>query len=1418
MRGLIGGIVVIASLSALLATVGLHIDSAAARGPAYGGPQTQVNGPAFFGPAPNPLPYCDNPTYFAPWEENINPVGRLDVGDTATVTTDGMTMDMTIIAEGEPGTQYPGFFPANGEGDPNDRAKGFELAPGDAATIALSQPLFYAQLIFTDVDQPGESFEVVPDWAIAGDVIAYGGDSTFTFEGTTRDRIQIDDLDGAAQSSERVEGRAQVDMLGAVNGFTIRRPLTRIDPDTGEEVQTQGQSGLSVAGGCEASGAAKRVASGPTWNGLSYEVTYELRIRNNMPTAQTIRDVVAEAQAAAQSTFATAEPTNIPLRDLSLRDRLADPAFSAIEVTNLTTTSPDLILNESYDGLADDAILLDGSFLDAESDAVVNMTVRYTPDPARAEWENCTTNHRYLNQSIVEGDIGGIAVSDRSDDGIDPSPSSDNGVGDVDDPTVVLFPCLPAGLEIVKTALEGPQAVCPSFDNGVAGDGVALPVFVGDTVTFCVSVRNTGPGGASNVVVTDSQVPDVFNLGALGSGAQRTVSYDVVVGLDTPAINTATADGDGPTGGLDEVSDTAVIAVSALPEPELEIVKTVLPGPDATCPSFVDGVAGAGAALPVFVGDTVTFCVSVRNTGPGGASNVVVTDAQAQAPFQIGALGSGAQRTVSYDVVVGLDTPAINTATADGDGPTGGLDEVSDTAVIAVSALPEPELEIVKTVLPGPDATCPSFVDGVAGAGAALPVFVGDTVTFCVSVRNTGPGGASNVVVTDAQAQAPFQIGALGSGAQRTVSYDVVVGLDTPAINTATADGDGPTGRLDEVSDTAMIDPRPQPDPVLNVVKTVVRGPAGNCPGYGQAISGLGEALKVEIGDTVTFCVSVRNTGPTEAHNVVISDEQAMRPFQIGTLAPGATQDRSYDVVVKQDTPRLNIAVATGEGPNGEMPPDDDDAHINPASIRLVHTVVRTDRDCDDTVRDVDVLVVDLVGLTVNWCYRITNTGAVPLTNVLLGSPDIGFTSLNALANAGNSFIIGPSGELVRVDVAPLSADGYAVAKAEPARVVLLPGETISVTVTSSIPGGGLASEADVVADPSDAAGQLLGFAPVRDVDEAEVGEGLIKLDKLVARGADADCAGASEVLTVPAGDPVTWCFVVTNVGTLDLRVTEVVDETLNVTVRVPSSLEVLAPAASFTLSVSTRAPGAITNLASVEGTALDDDADAIEQAPIVRDDDTARLRVPLANLTLVKEVSDRGPVAQGAVLTYTLRVTNEGPGIAEGTSVVDVLSAGLTYVSLPSAADWACALDGLDRFRCVKGSAMQPGTAQLLTYTVRLDAGAFGATLVNRATVMSTTDESDTTDNTDDDRTTTRPRVVADPPIERPPDYPGPFSQPNPPPNDPPDEVSPDEVQGLAFTGSTSSSLGLLAAAMVAFGGVMTVGARRSRRRDIRH
>lgn len=1740
-RTIVGISLVLALIVTTVVSVGVIAETAAARGPAYDGPTTPSKGPAFFGPAPNPFPYCDSPSYFDPFPENVTPIGSMDIGDTASVTTDGITMDLTITAEGNPGTTYPGFF------DDTDRAKGIELAEGDAAVVELSAPLFYSQWIFTDVDQPGEGFTVSPTWTVPGEAAAFGGDDFFTFEGSTNSAVVLDDVDGIGTASEVIEGRVQVDFLGAVTGISMQRTFP-----------SEGQSGFAVGGGCEAAGAAKTVVAGPTWNGTSYDVTYELRMRNNLPNAATIQSVITDAQNAVGTSLVTGAVQGIDLMDLQLTDDLADTNFSSIVVTGASATG-NLVLLDSYNGL-DSLELIESGSIAAESEETITLSVQYTPDLVQPVWatDACATGgYTYLNQSEITGQAANVPVADLSDNGVSASPADDNGEGGVDDPTPVLFPCPPGDLEIVKTALAGAGATCPAFAAGVVGEGDPVSVTRGDTVTYCISVTNGGPGPVFDVEVVDAQAPSAFTLDQLEVGESATFSYELVVDLATPERNTATATGVDSEGPVDPVSDDALISVAdklqpnveivktvvssgtecpsfdvgivglgpalavddgttvtycisvrnigagpavnvmitdpqapevydigtlepgagadrqyditvttttpttnvatvdyldadgqplsaddpaqidVVPlEPNLEIVKTVLAGASRDCPDFAGGVAGLGDALPVSDRDTVTYCVTVRNVGPGIATDVVVTDTQAPGPFPtIDTLGVDATETFTYNVTVDLLTPTVNTAAANGNGPAGPLAEVQDQAQIAISALPDPVLEIVKTAVRGPGGTCPDFGAGTVGEGTPVRFLEGETVTYCISVWNSGEGAATNVViaddqapdtvdlnigdlgigegatrsydvlldadsprsivniastqgegpngpvgpvedpalvevtqqpdpileivktavaggadncpatfddgtagdgdavgflhgevvtycvivrnvggndatdvvVNDDQAPGPIQLGTIPVGEERSDSYDVTVDADTPAQNVASASGQGPNGPIGPVVDTALIETAPQPNPVLEIVKTAVAGPNGLCPEFDEGIQGPGDAVIFEYDTVVTYCITVRNTGGNTATAVVITDPQAPAPFEIGDLPVGETRTRSYDLVVGAETPAENVATVTGVGPNGPLDPVQDPAIITPtpladpilqivktvvvgpdgdcpdtfaagidgpgdplatgigdtvtyclavrndgvgtatnvqinddqaeespfeigtltpgtgdfvqydvlvttdtdlvntavatgtgpngpvrdddsslieldervANIGLVHSVSTADEDCITESKALNSLVANIEDLPITWCAEITNTGNVPLTNVTLLAPDLGITEA-----LDTSEVTGVT--------------------------ILLPGESVVLGFDGAIPDTGLLSTGVAEADPSDADGNVIDLPRPSDIDTAEVREASINLETTVTAGANGDCAEASEEAVVPVGADITWCFAVTNTGAIDLLVDEVSDITLGITVPIPEELRRLVPGQTIVVSVNDIADeGGMVNDAEVFGQPLDVDGTVLDQAPVVEDEDPASVRTPEANLAIVKSVNAAN-VTQGAAVTYSLVVTNEGPDAAVEVVVRDSLPSGLRYLTVPGVDGWACALDDDERgFSCLKATPLANGESATLSYIATTASAVPGTDFTNVATVESVTPDPDLSDNEDDETVRTSPPLPLVPEEDPPLEFPGPF--------DPPEAepVEPDEVLGLAITGAASNLFAMLAAAMMAIGGVFTVGARRSDRDD---
>ncbi len=108
---------------------------------------------------------------------------------------------------------------------------------------------------------------------------------------------------------------------------------------------------------------------------------------------------------------------------------------------------------------------------------------------------------------------------------------------------------------------------------------------------------------------------------------------------------------------------------------------------------------------------------------------------------------------------------------------------------------------------------------------------------------------------------------------------------------------------------------------------------------------------------------------------------------------------------------------------------------------------------------------------------------------------------------------------------------------------------------------------------------------------------------------------------------------------------------------------------------------------------------------------------VTSSDLSIVKTASVVTNVAAGAPYSYTLAVTNNGPGAASSVSVTDPLPAGVSFVSV-SGTGWTCN-QALGTVTCTM-SSLAVGAANPITINVTAPASA--ATLTSTATVSSAT------------------------------------------------------------------------------------------------
>ena len=207
--------------------------------------------------------------------------------------------------------------------------------------------------------------------------------------------------------------------------------------------------------------------------------------------------------------------------------------------------------------------------------------------------------------------------------------------------------------------------------------------FVGDTVTYTVTLANNGPNTATNVTVNDllpadltfvSATPSqgtydnligVWNVGTLAMAAAPTLTIQALIANQNAVTNTATIVGNEPDPNPNNNSASATTTPQA-PQADLAVTKTVS---DST-PN---------------VSDTIMFTVTVSNLGPSAASNVQVNDllpvglafvsaTPSQGTYDnligvwnIGSVSTSTAQTLLVQATVATALPQTNTATVAGD-------------------------------------------------------------------------------------------------------------------------------------------------------------------------------------------------------------------------------------------------------------------------------------------------------------------------------------------------------------------------------------------------------------------------------------------------------------------------------------------------------------------------------------------------------------------------------------------------------------------------------------------------------------------------------------------------------------------------------------------------------------------------------
>jgi len=774
-------------------------------------------------------------------------------------------------------------------------------------------------------------------------------------------------------------------------------------------------------------------------------------------------------------------------------------------------------------------------------------------------------------------------------------------------------------ITLAKTVYEG-------HDGGSGCPGGELATGEsGDDITYCFQVTNTGAIALLGVGVDDPDLGIDESDMSLESGnpatllAGQSVVWSYNAQIDGDLVNTAEAEAFISLGGARRTAtDTAEVDEIG---PSIGIEKTVYRGHDggASCGTGVE-------SLQVRTGGDLTYCFVVTNTGETNLAAVDVTDPDL-------GLGSGdlthalltPGQSVTLHAEAQADGDLLNTASVVGTSPAGAQPTDSDTAEVDQI---DPALTVDKTIYAGHDG-------GASCAGAeSVTALDGDPVTWCFAITNTGDVTLTDLTVDDLPLLADETDLTVLSGSLASVAPGDTVNLYLEAsatgdlTNTATATGVPPVGPDVTDDDTASLD---VVDPGLALAKAVYLGHDG-----GAGCAGAGSSVTGEPGQPVTWCFTVTNTGDTPLADVVLDDADLgvdqtdldVLSGSLATLAPGSSVVLYLEGAIDGDL--VNTATASASPPAGPDLTDEDDAAVEEVvpGYTLSKTVYRGHDG--GTSCEGGESVLGRPGDPVTWCFLVTNTGETDL-DVTVTDPDVGL-------------------DRTITDLAP-GADETLYVEG------VVDGDLVNTATGSGVPPYG---------------------PPIPHEDEAEVDEihPALTVDKTIYAGHDsgASCAGTESVTTLD-GDPVTWCFAVTNTGDVtltDLTVDDLpllADET-DLTV-LSGSLASVAPGDTVTLYLEASATGDVANTATATGVP--------PVGPDVTDDDTASLEVIAPSITLEKTVyagHDSGAGCDGGELvtglpgddvTYCFTVTNatgEGPLTNVQLADLDLDDSGITLLS----------------------------------------------------------------------------------------------------------------------------------------------------------
>nr|WP_240546350.1 choice-of-anchor A family protein [Paenibacillus artemisiicola] len=581
------------------------------------------------------------------------------------------------------------------------------------------------------------------------------------------------------------------------------------------------------------------------------------------------------------------------------------------------------------------------------------------------------------------------------------------------------------------------------------------------------------------------------------------------------------------------ITNSAAAASNQTPAPIFATASVTVVGSPSIALTKTASTAGA---VP---GQTVTFTVSLTNASAIALTNVTIEDDFFGVVDQFPTLLPLETKVFTLDYAIPAGTPADTVFTNVAVARSDQTPEVSASA--AVTVLPVPAIALTKT----------------ANVSMAAP---GEMVIYTIVVTNTGNAPLHDVIVTDDNPPLDSLIPVLNQGVSATfvVPY-IVPGTADPGsviVDTATA-----------VS--------AETSPVIANAGVLV----APLPSTSASIRKLVEPPAALPGEAVTYTIIVTNNTVVTLFNIHVVDPILGVDQTIASLDAGESIALLVPFVIPADAPAgigfTNTATATVAGLSISAS----------ATVAILAEPVLALAKTPDTASA-------LPGEAVNYTLIVTNAGNVPLTNVGLSDPQLGFaTVIPALA-------AGESQSFVVPFVMPADPPGTIIANTASA----VSGETpVPVQATAYVSVGAAATIAIAkTADP--------------------------------AQGAP--------------GDVIAFTITITNTSAVTLTNVIVTDPLFGWFENVPS----LPPGTSKTVVVRY----AIPPLAPA-GSTIVNEATVFSDQTLPASAEASVLVLAAPSL-LLRKFQDNVVVNPGGMLIYTLELTNDGNSPLTGIRLIDPL------------------------------------------------------------------------------------------------------------------------------------------------------------------